>query len=102
MLVFLVWVEPRGCATWRALLLLQIVQCLSSFMVVACQVCCSFVVCVICVYACLAFVVEKPSLQALRAETMVERFTARMHVPAFRSRFFDLLEIGQADLAEVL
>ena len=33
-----------------------------------------------CAYACLVFVVDKPSLQALRAETMVERFTARMHV----------------------
>ena len=38
------------------------------------------VVCVNLAYACLASVVEKPSLQALRAETMVERFTARMHV----------------------
>ena len=31
------------------------------------------VVCVNWVYACLALVVDKPSLQALRAETMVER-----------------------------
>ena len=31
----------------------------------------------------------KPSLQALRAETMVERFTARMHV-YLRSDFFGL------------
>ena len=38
------------------------------------------VVYVLCAYACLIFVVGKPSLQALRAETMVERFTARMHV----------------------
>ena len=38
------------------------------------------VVYVLCAYACLIFVVDKPSPQALRAETMVERFTARMHV----------------------
>ena len=51
---------------WRA-------ECIILFVV-------AVVVCVNLVYACLAFVVDKPSLQALRAETMVERFTARMHV----------------------
>ena len=38
------------------------------------------IVCVNCAYVFLIFVVDKPSLQAFRAETMVERFTARMHV----------------------
>ena len=51
---------------WRA-------KCIALYVV-------AVVVCVNCVYACLGFVVDKPSLQALRAETMVERFTARMHV----------------------
>ena len=51
---------------WRA-------KCIALFVV-------AVVVWVNLVYACLGFIVEQPSLQALRAETMVERFTARMHV----------------------
>ena len=49
------------------------VKCIVLFVVAS-------VVYVHCAYACLIFVVDMLSLQAFRAETMVEQFTARMHV----------------------
>ena len=33
-----------------------------------------------CAYACLVLVLDGPSMQARRAETRVERFTARSHI----------------------
>ena len=85
MSVFLGWLWPRGM---RYVERTAVAACgpVLAFVVVCGRVKCivlflvASVVCVLCAYACLTFVVDKPSLRALRAETMVERFTARMHV----------------------
>ena len=64
------------CCAWPMhafVVVCLLVKCIVLFVVAA-------VVYVNCAYVFLIFVVDKPSLQAFRAETMVERFTARMHV----------------------